>query len=179
MTILHLDVEVRFDAGAPGTLSGMANAYGVVDAHGTVFLPGAFGKSLVEHRAADTAPLMLLQHSPSVVIGEWIEIREEPAGLFVRGQLDLSSSAGRRAHRMLKANELRGLSVGFRRRRTETLADGTVAIREADLIEVSPVRRPSNSRALVTDVRSANAGPTGLAAHIRRQAAIIGRSNDA
>lgn len=174
MTILHRSIEIRFAADDAGTFSGLASAYGVVDSHGTVFMPGAFAVSLVEHRAAGTAPLMLLQHAPSVVIGAWLEVREEARGLFVRGALDLTSKPGRRAHALLKANKLGGLSVGFRRRLTDTLADGTVAIRQADLIEISPVRRPSNPGALVTDIRSATAGRAGLVGHIRRAAAIIG-----
>lgn len=174
MTILHRDIEIRFAADDAGTFSGLASAYGVVDSHGTVFMPGAFAASLVEHRAAGTAPMMLFQHSPSAVIGTWLEIREEPNGLFVRGKLDLAKAGGRKAHAMLKASEVRGLSVGFRRRRTATLVDGTTAIQDAELVEISPVRRPSNPKARVTDVRSAPAGPSGLADHFRRAAAIVG-----
>ncbi|MBF5094019.1 HK97 family phage prohead protease [Azospirillum sp. INR13] len=174
MTILHHDIEIRFAAEDAGTFTGAANVYGTVDSYNTVFMPGAFAASLTEHRAAGTMPMMLLQHSPSVVIGAWLEIREAPSGLFVRGRLDLTGPSGRKAHAMMKAGELGGLSVGFRRRLTDTLADGTVAIRQADLIEISPVRRPSNPGARVTDVRSATAGTAELVNHIRRAAAIIG-----
>ncbi|WP_109118640.1 HK97 family phage prohead protease [Azospirillum sp. TSO22-1] len=169
-------VEVRFalDETAPGVFEGYGSVYGVLDSYNTVFMPGVFAASLTEHRAAGTVPMMLWQHSPSREIGEWLEIREDPQGLFVRGRIDLEAPGGAKAHRMLKGAEVRGLSVGFRRRKTSLLADGSTAILQADLIEISPVRRPSNPRARVTDVRSATASPTGLAEHIRRFAAIIG-----
>lgn len=173
--MLRRDIEVRFatDAEAPGTFSGYASVYGVVDSYKTVFMPGAFAASLTEHRSAGTRPLMLWHHDPEEPIGTWPEIREDAKGLFVRGKLVLEAPEGAKAHALMKAGALSGLSVGFRTRRSHALADGTRAITEAELIEISLVSRPSNAAARVASVRAA-AGPDGLVASFRRAAALIG-----
>jgi hypothetical protein len=77
---------------------------------------GAFRKSLTEHRAAGTKPVMLWSHDPAAIIGVWTETREDEKGLFVRGQLVVSTPRGREAYDLLKAGALNGLSIGFRAR---------------------------------------------------------------
>ncbi|MBP2315987.1 HK97 family phage prohead protease [Azospirillum soli] len=175
MTTQRRDIEIRFatEGEAPGTFTGYGAVFGVVDSYRTVFMPGAFAASLKEHAKAGTRPLMLWQHDPDEPIGVWLEVREDAKGLFVRGQLVLEAPGGAKAHALMKAGALDGLSVGFRTLTARTLADGTRAITAAELIEISPVVRPSNVKARITGVRTA-AGPAGLAAHLRRAAALIG-----
>lgn len=176
---MHLqtrDYETRLaaDNAEPGMFSGYAQVWGVVDSYGTVFMPGAFAKSLAEHRAAGTRPLMLWQHFVDEPIGVWTEIREDAKGLFVAGQLVLESPDAAKAYALIKAGALTGLSVGFNTRKANMLADRTRAITEAELIEISPVSRPSNKAARITGVRTAAAGTADLAADFRRAAALIG-----
>lgn len=180
MATQRRDIEVRFatEDEAPGTFSGYASVFGVVDSYKTVFMPGAFAASLTEHRSAGTRPLMLWQHNLDEPIGVWTEIREDGKGLFVRGRLVLEAPEGAKAHALMKAGALAGLSVGFRTRKARALADGTRAITAAELIEISPVARPSNAAARITGIRTEAAGPAGLAASLRRAAALIGGTKD-
>jgi hypothetical protein len=46
-------------------------------------------------------------------IGRWVEVREDERGLFVVGQLNLQTEAGKEAFAHLQARDIGGLSIGF------------------------------------------------------------------
>lgn len=171
-------VELRFTGGAEGEISGYAAVFnGPPDSYGDVIAAGAFADTLAEHRAASTRPLMLWQHDPSQPIGVWDEVKEDGKGLAVKGRLVLETRAGADAYALLKAGALSGLSIGFRTRKAETRAGGGRLLKTAELIEISLVSRPAQSRARITGVKAADAAPVaaGLAAHIRAATARIKR----
>lgn len=140
--------------GEDGTFEGYGSVFGVVDAYGDVVAKGAFARTLREAREKRRMPAMLWQHRPSEPIGIWTEMREDDAGLFVRGQL-AQTAQGRDAHTLLKMGALSGLSIGYLTRKREVDDEtGITTLTDLDLWEVSPVTFPANDEARVTDVRS-------------------------
>ncbi|MGE7152327.1 HK97 family phage prohead protease [Methylorubrum rhodesianum] len=145
-------LQIKLDAGSQtaGAVSGYASTFGgPPDAHGDIIAPGAFTRSLREHKASDSAPVMLWSHDMAEPIGRWTELREDDHGLFVRGQFNLETTRGRDAHAHAKAGDVSGLSIGF------FVADGgmkagergTAILTDLDLMEISVVALPANRRA--------------------------------
>ena len=142
--------DVRTDDDA-GTFTGLAAGYDNVDGHGTVLRRGAFASSLAggavvplfwEHRHGD----------PLSIVGEVTSAAETARGLDITGRFDMDTERGAAAYRAVKGRRIRGLSVGM----LPTRRQGQDII-TAELVEVSLVARPSNSRTLVESVRSADA----------------------
>jgi len=138
------------------SFSGYGAYFGNIDSYGDIIAPGAFAKSLANHEAAGTMPLMLLNHDAwSVPIGLWKSMSEDDKGLAVNGEL-IDTTAGRDAYVALKAGAITGLSIGFRISGYEI--DGkTRTITEAELLEVSVVTFPANDLARVNAVKSVGA----------------------
>ena len=124
-----------------GEFAGYASVFHVRDDAGDIVLPGAFKRTLSRHGPA--AVRMLWQHDVRRPIGIWREIREDERGLFVRGQLALSSAAGREAAELVKIGAVDGLSIGFRtiRASRDRLRKARL-LHEVELWEISLVTFP-------------------------------------
>ena len=112
---------------------------------------------------------MLYQHDPAEPIGVWMEIREDPRGLFVRGRLMADVARGREVASLMRAGALDGLSIGFKT--VNARADRAAGVRtliEIDLWEISVVTFPMQPDARVSTVKT-----TGLAARMRRAARFL------
>lgn len=147
--------EVR-TTGDDGTVEGYGSVFGVKDSYADIIQPGAFAKSLADHKAAGTNPAMLWQHNADEPIGVWTEMTEDAQGLRVKGKLALDTVRGKEAHSLLKMGALTGLSIGFVSK--EWAYDRDTDIRtllQVDLWEVSLVTFPANRNARVTGVKSA------------------------
>jgi HK97 family phage major capsid protein/HK97 family phage prohead protease len=166
----RVDIEVKFATDEAGLLTGYASVFdGEPDSYGDVIEKGAFTKSLAEHKAAGTTPLMLWQHDPSEPIGVWLELREDATGLAVTGRLILETRRGQEAYALLKSGAFNGLSIGFRTRASERRAGGGRTLQDLELIEISLVSVPAATRARVTSVKTAQAGnPAAMGAAIKR-----------
>lgn len=140
------------------TLSGYGAVFGNVDSYGDVIAPGAFAKSLADHRTENTMPKMLLQHDAfgALPIGKWLDMSEDGYGLKVTGRL-IDTSAGRDAYTALKEEVVDGLSIGFRPVEFTTRSkpeDPKRTLKTIDLLEVSIVTFPANGKARVLDVKT-------------------------
>lgn len=161
-------LECKFDsvddANGKMVFSGYGAVFGNVDSYGDVIAPGAFAKSLTEHQAAGTTPMMFLNHDAfnSLPIGRWTEMVEDGVGLKMTGEL-LDTSMGRDTYVALKAGAITGLSIGFR---PVKYTLGTKAgeplrtLEEVDVVEVSVVGLPANAKARVQAVKSAGENMT-------------------
>ena len=89
---------------------------------------------------------------PLSIVGEVVTAAETSRGLDITGRFDMDTERGAAAYRAVKGRRIRGLSVGM----LPTRRQGQSII-AADLVEVSLVARPSNSRTLVESVRSVDA----------------------
>ncbi len=162
-----------------GTFEGYGSVFGVKDTYSEIVAPGAFLKSLEEHRGHGTLPAMLWQHDPRRPIGVYTEMREDEKGLYVKGQLALETQHGKEAHNLLKMGALNGLSIGFMPVETSFNEDTkTYTLTEVDLWEVSLVTFPANGESRIENVKGAIGGMTSLADAERflRDAGLASRS---
>jgi HK97 family phage prohead protease len=152
MKTKDFDMQVK-DVSDTGTFEGYGSIFGNVDSYGEKVMPGAFSDSLAKHHKSGTKPLMLWQHNPSQPIGVWEDLAEDGKGLKGTGRFVMETAKGREVHALLKAGAVRGLSIGYREIKTEP--DGAVRLlKELDLLEISIVSFPANTRANVTAVKS-------------------------
>src|SRR5688500_8037375 len=106
----RLDLEVKFsEPSEAGEFSGIASAFNEIDLMGDQVAPGAFEKSLADHRRKGRTPLMLWSHQLDQPIGRWTEIRETAEGLVVKGRLLLDVAKAREVYAMLKEKVVDGL----------------------------------------------------------------------
>lgn len=155
----RFDLEVKLSASEAGVLTGYASLFNdEPDSYGDVIAKGAFTRSLAQHKAAGTVPLMLWHHDLSEPIGVWLDVREDGAGLAVTGRLILETRRGQEAYALLKAGALNGLSIGYRTRASEPRPGGGRILKDVDLFEISLVTIPAASRARITGVKNAAMG---------------------
>jgi Escherichia/Staphylococcus phage prohead protease len=156
-------LELRFSGqeAAQGVISGHASIFvgqpgGGPDSYGDVIAQSAFKATIAAHAAAGTMPVMLWSHDPAHPVGRWIDIREDDRGLFVRGQLNLQTSAGREAFEHLKARDIGGLSIGFQIAEGgfQRQADGSRLLTAIELFEISLCAMPAARAARITEIKS-------------------------
>jgi len=153
MKTLDFGLELK-EVSDEGVITGYGAIFNNVDAYGDRIVPGAFTKSLAQHAAASTMPLMLWNHRADEPIGVWMEMSEDKKGLKVVGRLVQEVAKAKEVYALLKAGAMRGLSIGYM-----TIADqieGNIRLlKEIDLWECSPVSFPANGKAGITAVKSA------------------------
>ena len=144
-----------------GTFQGYGSVFGVQDWYDDVVMPGAFTRSLAEHKANGTQPLLLWQHDTKEPIGVYNSITEDERGLKVEGQLALKTQRGAEAYELLKMGAFSGLSIGFSTKIFEVdKANGIRKLKDVDLWEISPVSFAANPMAKVESIRSRVDEPT-------------------
>lgn len=139
-----------------GEFTGYGSVFGNVDSYGEIVMPGAFKKSLAEHKRNKTRPKMFWQHDPYSPIGSWLEMAEDDHGLLVTGRLNMAVQKGAEAYALLQAKDIDGLSIGYRVVKAENDdAEEVVRLKELKLIEVSVVSLAANEAATVGAVKAA------------------------
>ncbi|MEX0643810.1 MAG: HK97 family phage prohead protease [Parvularculaceae bacterium] len=126
-------------------LEGYASIFDIPDMNGDVVAPGAFRAALTKRPDVK----MLYQHAVEAPIGRWTRIAEDETGLFVEGELLLSSERAREVYALLAGRAIDGLSIGFKTVRAAKEGAYRVIL-EADLWEVSVVTFPMAAHARVT-----------------------------
>jgi len=99
---------------ASGEFSGYGSVFGVKDSYSDIVLPGAFEKSLEQHKEKGTFPAMLWQHKTDEPIGFYTKMVEDEHGLYQEGKLLIEADPlAKRAHAHMKAGSVTGLSIGY------------------------------------------------------------------
>jgi len=132
---------------------GHGSVFKNVDLGGDIVVPGAFQKSLAQHKQSGSMPGLFWMHDPSRVAGKWLDMSEDKNGLRVKGVL-ADTPLGNEIHTLLKMEAVRGLSIGYRTLDQDWDKDGNRLIKEAELWEVSVVSLPMNPLAQVAHVKS-------------------------
>lgn len=132
-----------------GIITGYASVFNEIDLANDVIKSGAFTASLNER-----TPVMLWNHNSDVVLGKWLEIREDEKGLFVKGQLCLDVEKSQEVYELLKSKSVTGLSIGFSIDKSAYDVNGSRIIEKLSLFEISIVSIPCNERAQITNVKS-------------------------
>ncbi len=123
-------------------IEGYASLFGKRDQGGDVVQKGAYAISLKALAGAGRRVKMLWQHDPQQPIGVWDEVREDAAGLYVKGRILTDVDKGREAAALLAAGAIDGLSIGYRTLRAEKDGKGQRLLSELELWEVSLVTFP-------------------------------------
>ena len=138
-----------------GTFEGLGSVFGVADDYADIVAPGAFKRSLRDHKKRGSMPKMLWQHNAATPIGVYSAMREDEVGLQVTGKLALKTQAGAEAYELLKLGAVDGLSIGYVTVKSEIDDKNHVrTLTEVDLWEVSLVTFPANAQARVNAVKS-------------------------
>lgn len=132
-----------------GIITGYASVFNEIDLANDVIKSGAFTASLNER-----TPVMLWNHNSDIVLGKWLEIREDKKGLFVKGQLCLDVEKSQEIYGLLKNESVTGLSIGFSIDKSAYDVNGNRIIEKLSLFEISIVPIPCNEKAQITDVKS-------------------------
>jgi HK97 family phage prohead protease len=148
-----ITVPLEIKALSEREFEGRGSVFRNVDLGGDIVAPGAFKKSLSNHKRAGSLPQMFWMHDPSRVPGKWTDMRETDDGLHVKGVL-ADTPLGNEIHTLLKMDAVRGLSIGYQTTDADYDRDGNRIIKQADLWEVSVVSLPMNPLAQVVHVKS-------------------------
>lgn len=128
-------------------ITGYAAVFNQTDLGHDQILPGAFVATFANRSVRNVR--MLYLHDPAVVIGQWLEMREDKTGLWVRGDVDTSSLFSDTVAPMIRNGRTAGLSIGFKAVRFARLADGIRQLSEIDLWEVSVTPMPLHPQARI------------------------------
>lgn len=143
LTLKAVDVEQRLIRGIAST-PGTDRAGDSVDPEGAKF----------------TLPLPLLsQHDHASPIGEVTHARVTKAGIEIEARIpkDTGLEYVERAWRQIKANLIRGLSIGFRALEAEPVKgarSGALRFTSWEWIELSAVTVPCNADASITNIKN-------------------------
>lgn len=160
----HFYVETKFAAGEDGSLEGMAWPFEQPDRVGDMIVKGAF--------AATSLPLpMLFGHDQNDPIGVWDVAEEDTVGLKLKGRLLVTDlPRAREVRALVQSGAVRGISIGFRTKKSDRRRGGGRTISELELLEASLVTIPMHPGARVTSAKSAVAA-LRLATALNRAAA--------
>lgn len=153
MNQVRLTTSLEIKALSNMQFEGHGSVFGNVDWGNDVVLPGAFKRTLAEHKSEGTLPAMFWMHDPSRVAGKWLDMHEDDRGLVTKGEL-APTDLGKEIHTLLKMEAVKGLSIGYIPTMVDYNADGVRLIKEVDLLEVSVVSIPMNPKAQIAHVKS-------------------------
>lgn len=140
-----------------GVFEGFGSVFGNVDSYKEIVAPGAFAESLAAWKSAGRLPPVLWQHRSGEPIGPYLEMEEQPVGLWVKGQLLVEDvQRAKEARALMKAKAVNGLSIGFVTREDSfDRVTGIRTLKKIDLWEVSVVTFPANPAAQISSIKSA------------------------
>lgn len=142
-------------------IEGYAAVFDEVDLAGDTIRKGAFVRTLEKARKLIPAGRgyvkMLYQHAADRPIGQWLEMKEDARGLYVKGEVFTGTSDGRNLYHLLKGRALDGLSIGFKPVRARRSRAGKRELLDIDLWEISLVTFPMAAGARLTRVRTEHA----------------------
>lgn len=143
-----------------GHIEGLLAGFGL-DSHGDVIDTKAFKRTLAER---DGRPLpMLLHHDMKRPIGAWKQFKETGDGLYVTGELTMSTRDAQDARALAQTGALTGLSIGFRTKTARMdQRSGINHLLNIDLVEGSLVTVPSNPKTYVATIKTIT-GPRDIA----------------
>jgi len=137
-----------------GVFSGYGSIFGNKDLGNDVMVQGAFAKSIASKGAKGVK--LLYQHDAKEPIGVFDEIIEDRKGLRVKGRLAMGTQKGREVYELMKMGAIDGLSIGYRVSPKGADYDERGKrrmLKEVDLMEISAVTFPMNTRARVQAVK--------------------------
>jgi uncharacterized protein len=167
-------VEFKFlDDKGPGCFECYASVFGNEDDNGDMMLPGAFTRTLAEHKGRGTKPKMLVNHGglpfgtataeSLIPVGGWDAMSEDSHGLAGEGHLlHLDTEGGKRLYNAMKDQQIDSMSITYIAKdftRGQRPNEPRRTIKSVDLLEAGPVTFPANKLARLTAFKSGAALP--------------------
>ncbi len=147
-------LSVKLAGQVQGVIEGYASTFGgEPDDYHDLVAPGAFAKTLADHRARNSAPAMLWAHDSAQPIGRWTKLSEDAYGLKVEGKLTLDVPRAKEAFALAKDGAL-AFSIGYRAAEAGRMPGGERMLKTVELAEVSLVALPANRSARITSVKT-------------------------
>ncbi|MGI2107339.1 HK97 family phage prohead protease [Shewanella frigidimarina] len=140
-----------------GYFSGYGNVKYVKDHANDITISGAFTRSMQQHKANGTMPMMFWNHdNQGLQIGQWLDMYEDEHGLVVEGQLFIDDiQLAKEVYFLMKKKLVKALSIGYFVLEQEYNHDVNANILiDVELVEVSPVNMPCNEASLIEVVKS-------------------------
>lgn len=135
-----------------GHIEGLLAGFGK-DSHGDVIDTKAFKRTLAER--GDRPLPMLIHHDLHRPIGAWKQWQETGDGLYVKGELTMTTRDAQEARALAQAGALTGLSIGFLTKSARLdQRSNTNHLLDIELMEGSLVTIPSNPKTYVAAVKS-------------------------
>ena len=134
----YLNISVK--AESDGTFNGILSTYGNVDLVGDVCEKGCFDGSI--SRKGTHFPL-LFNHNDSEPIGSF-NITDTSENLAISGKFNLEVQRGREIHALVKAGDIKGLSIGYMPVKATYDETGVRHLLEVELFEGSITPFPAN-----------------------------------
>ena len=138
-----------------GSFTGYGSTYGPpADLTGDICQAGCFAQSIAQQGAG--VPI-LFSHKQDEPVGIG-KLSDSATGLVVNGQLLMELPTAKKAHLLLKAQVIKGMSIGFTLPRGAGKViynnDGTRTLKEVHVHEISLVAVPADPRAQVVSVKT-------------------------
>ncbi len=153
---LSLDLKALDDKS--GEFTGYTTKFNDIDRELDVIMPGAYDRTIAEHKAANTLPSLFWNHKPDLQCGDITEVTVDKVGVVIKGVVwkGQGIDAAERAWRMLKGTGVKALSTGMIvKGKSKTPPQGSRrAITDIDWLESSLTSVPMLKSALITDVKS-------------------------
>lgn len=154
---LNCRAEIKATGKDEGIVEAYVSVFNNVDAYGDVIEQGAFAKSLKKK-----LPKGVWMHNWDEPIAKTLEAREDPHGLYIKGQLILEVEKAREAYALMKNGVIDEFSIGFYINDQEYDEVNNVRrIKEITLIEWSPVLAGANPDTELISVKAAEAPVEG------------------
>jgi len=144
-----LELKIASDL---GEFEGLLAVYGNVDLGGDIILPGAIQETVT---TPDGSLRILDSHDTRAPIGKG-KLTDTPAGLHIKGTLDLAVARARELLSLMKKGIINGLSIGYDvlPDGAEMRADGVRVLKRLKLWEGSLVVFPMNPLAQISAVKN-------------------------
>lgn len=126
-------------------LAGYASVFDIPDSAQDIVRAGAFARAI---EARQPIPF-LWQHDPAKPIGAIEMMAEDEKGLRIIARFSPESQSAQEAHALVADGAIDGLSFGYRVRKARSQSGGGRELLDIDLIEISLVTFPMQSRARV------------------------------
>lgn len=132
---------------------GYGAVFGNTDSYNDIIMRGAFKNTLGKRKVK-----MLWQHNWDDVIGSFVDLKEDDAGLYVKGRINLGVEKGKEAYALIKSGDMDGLSIGYSTIVSE-IDDSEEdkrcrRLKEIELYEISIVTMPANELSTIGNVKS-------------------------
>ncbi|GAB4163727.1 MAG: HK97 family phage prohead protease [Rickettsiaceae bacterium] len=126
---------------------GYASVFGVTDSQNDVISKGAF-KFTEAHKVK-----LLWQHDVTKPIGVVKALEEDEYGLKIEAEINSKTVAGAEAIELIKQKAVCGLSIGFVIKSSDYSKNGVRVIDNVELMEISVVTFPSNTKAQINQIK--------------------------